>query len=117
MPIDSDVTSSENPLPIRGAALERLLASLEAEERELSRLRQRLFDRIDLGADEAMKERLRGQEREVSKRRRELHARIDTLRAERDDALSPGREASAREARVEPDPRDVGATLLESGTV
>lgn len=116
MPIDADVTTSENPVPISGAALERLLASLEAEERQISRLRRRLFDRIDLGADEAVKERLRAQEREVSRRRRELHARIDTLRAERDDALSLRRQVSA-EARVESDPPEVATTLLESGTV
>jgi vacuolar-type H+-ATPase subunit E/Vma4 len=98
------------------AALEQLIARLEADEREISRLRRRLFDRIDLGADDAHKERLRAQEREVSQQRRDLHARIDALRGERDALYLQG-QLNHLSAQVEADPPDAGATMLERTTL
>jgi chromosome segregation ATPase len=99
------MTASEQPLPTPEAALEARLAKLEAEEQELSRIRRRLFDRIDLGADEAHKARLREQEQDVSRRRRDLHGRIDALRAER-DALYLQRQLRGLAHEVETNPPD-----------
>ena len=85
---------------------DRLLVDLEREEREISRRRRRLHDRIDFAAASgaydpasvALLDRLRAEEREVSKRRRELHARIDELRIPR--AANSAR-ASTREAALD----------------
>ena len=59
--------------------LDRVLAELEAEEAEVSRLRRKLHDRLASFPNEVAQQ----QEHEVSKKRRELHVRIDALRAER----------------------------------
>lgn len=61
------------------------LASLDAEEREISRRRTRLHQQIDFvrGSpviDAERLQRLLEEEREVSGRRRELHRRIDGVR-------------------------------------
>lgn len=57
--------------------LRALLERLEREEREISRLRRKLHDRLASFPNPLTQER----EREVSQRRRELHAQIDNLRA------------------------------------
>jgi hypothetical protein len=54
-----------------------LLERLEREERELSRLRRKLHDRLASFPNPITEAR----EREVSRQRRELHARIDSLRS------------------------------------
>ena len=69
----------EDPEQLSDEELDRILAELEAEETDVSRLRRRLHDRLASFPNEVTEQ----QEREVSKRRRELHARIDALRAER----------------------------------
>ena len=53
------------------------LARLEAEEAQLSAVRDRLHQQIDFGYGS---ETTRAREREVSDERRELHQRIDSLR-------------------------------------
>ena len=60
-------------------ALDDLLAQLEAREREVSRLRRKLHERLASFPNESTEER----ERELSKERRELHVEIDALRARR----------------------------------
>ena len=55
------------------------LARLEREERELSAVRARLHDRIDLGFPNELTAK---RERQVSDERRALHRRIDALRAQ-----------------------------------
>ena len=55
------------------------LAQLEAREREVSRLRGKLHERLASFPNESTEER----ERELSKERRELHVEIDALRAQR----------------------------------
>jgi len=74
------------------AELGSLLARLEREEREVSRRRTRLHDRIDFvqaggfaAAElaDAQLASLRGTEHELSERRHVLHREIDELRAER----------------------------------
>ncbi len=102
----------DNPVPHQAIALEQLLAKLEAEEESLSRMRRRLFDRIDLGVDGGHKDRLRAQERELSDERRALHARIDALRAER-DALYLQLQLAALADKVEADPPDGEPMPLE----
>jgi hypothetical protein len=68
------------------------LERLEAEEREISLLRRKIFDRLaTFPTPEALQE-----EREISAQRRELHKQIDGLRARR-SALRAEREA--REAQ------------------
>jgi seryl-tRNA synthetase len=110
------MTTPDSALPAREAvAIEQRLARLEAEEQELSRLRRRLFDRIDLGADDTQKERLRAQEREISEQRRALHARIDALSAERDALYLQG-QLTGLAAQVESNPPDGPAPLLEPTT-
>lgn len=52
------------------------LQELERRERELSKLRRRLHDRLDTFPNEAIQAR----ERQVSAGRRALHLEIDTLR-------------------------------------
>jgi hypothetical protein len=59
--------------------LEALLLQLESEERELSELRRKLQERVDIFPNDVTVE----QERAISNRRRELHAQIDAIRAER----------------------------------
>jgi hypothetical protein len=55
------------------------LERLEAQEREISAYRQKVFDRLaTFPTPEAMEE-----EREISDERRELHKQIDALRAQR----------------------------------
>ncbi|HET8751884.1 MAG TPA: hypothetical protein VFM43_05100 [Gaiellaceae bacterium] len=53
------------------------LARLEAEEAQLSAVRDRLHQQIDFGYGS---ETARAREREVSEERQELHRRIDALR-------------------------------------
>ena len=53
------------------------LARLERDEKELSDVRRRLHDRIDLGFPNEV---TLGRERQVSEDRRQLHCRIDELR-------------------------------------
>ena len=53
------------------------LARLEAEEAQLSAVRDRLHNQIDFGFGS---ETARAREREVSDERQELHRRIDELR-------------------------------------
>jgi outer membrane murein-binding lipoprotein Lpp len=53
------------------------LARLEAEEAQLSSVRDRLHSQIDFGFGS---ETARAREREVSDERQELHRRIDALR-------------------------------------
>ena len=69
----------EDPEQLSDEELDRILAELEAEETDVSRLRRRLHVRLASFPNDVTAQ----QEREVSKRRRELHARIDALRAER----------------------------------
>ena len=69
----------EDPEQLSDAELDRILAELEAEETDVSRLRRRLHDRLASFPNEVTQQ----QEQEISKRRRELHVRIDALRAER----------------------------------
>ncbi len=57
-------------------ALHLRLQELERRERELSKLRRRLHDRLDTFPNEAIQAR----ERQVSAGRRALHVEIDTLR-------------------------------------
>lgn len=57
-------------------ALHLQLQELERREREISKLRRRLHDRLDTFPNEALQAR----ERQVSAGRRALHAEIDTLR-------------------------------------
>jgi hypothetical protein len=59
--------------------LDELLGRLEIEEREISRLRAKLHDRLASFPNPVTQ----AKEREISKRRRELHAQIDQLRAQR----------------------------------
>lgn len=106
------MSAPDHPATGPEVAIEARLAKLVAEERELSRLRRRLFDRIDLGTEGPHKERLREQERELSSRRRELHTQIDALRAER-DALYLQRQLSGLAAEVEANPPDGETALLE----
>lgn len=54
------------------------LEQLEQQERDVSRTRRRLHDRLDRFPNDLLK----AQEREVSDLRRELHRRIDALRAQ-----------------------------------
>ena len=68
-----------NPSHLDDDELDRVLAELEAEEAEVSRLRRKLHDRLASFPNEVAQQ----QEHEVSKKRRELHVRIDALRAER----------------------------------
>jgi hypothetical protein len=77
---------------LEDAELGSLLVRLEREERDVSKRRSRLHDRIDFvqaggfaaagRADEQLAS-LRATEREVSERRHVLHRTIDELRAER----------------------------------
>ena len=53
------------------------LARLERDEKDLSDVRRRLHDRIDLGFPNEV---TLGRERQVSEDRRQLHCRIDELR-------------------------------------
>jgi hypothetical protein len=53
------------------------LARLEAEEAQLSAVRDRLHQQIDFGYGS---ETTRAREREISDERQELHKRIDSLR-------------------------------------
>ena len=55
------------------------LEVLEAEEREISAIRRKMHERIDLGFPTDL---LIQQEHKLSKERRELHGRIDALRAQ-----------------------------------
>ena len=55
------------------------LESLEAEEKEISAIRRKMHERIDLGFPTDL---LIQQEHKLSKERRELHGRIDALRAQ-----------------------------------
>lgn len=71
--------AEEDPEQLSDAELDRILAVLEAEETDVSRLRRRLHDRLASFPNEVTQQ----QEQEISKRRRELHVRIDALRAER----------------------------------
>ena len=57
-----------------GAELDRL----ESEEREISSIRRKMHERIDLGFSTEL---LIQQEQKLSTERRALHARIDELRA------------------------------------
>lgn len=68
-----------------------LLARLEREERDVSKRRSRLHDRIDFvqaggfaaaGLGDEQLHSLRASERELSERRHALHRAIDELRAE-----------------------------------
>ncbi len=59
--------------------LDRLIAQLEAEERDVSELRRKLHDRLSSFPNEVTSQ----QERALSKQRAELQARIDALRATR----------------------------------
>jgi len=68
-----------NPSDLDDDELDRVLAELEAEEAEVSRLRRKLHDRLASFPNEVAQQ----QEQEVSKKRRELHVQIDSLRAER----------------------------------
>ena len=54
------------------------LELLEAEEKEISGIRRKMHERIDLGFPTEL---LIQQEQKLSKERRGLHARIDALRA------------------------------------
>ena len=60
------------------AALRAELEVLEAEEREISAIRRKMHERIDLGFPTEL---LIQQEQKLSKERRALHGRIDALRA------------------------------------
>jgi hypothetical protein len=62
------------------------LIALEREERELSALRRRLHERIDLGFPNEL---LLAQERRVSAERRALQERIDVLRAQLPGLAAP----------------------------
>ena len=73
------MSDEANPSQLDDAELDLVLAQLEAEEAEVSRLRRKLHDRLASFPNEVAQQ----QEQEVSKRRRELHMRIDALRAER----------------------------------
>jgi len=55
------------------------LELLEAEEKEISAIRRKMHERIDLGFPTDL---LIQQEQKLSKERRDLHARIDALRAQ-----------------------------------
>ena len=55
------------------------LELLEAEEKEISAIRRKMHERIDLGFPTEL---LIQQEQKLSKERRDLHARIDALRAQ-----------------------------------
>jgi chromosome segregation ATPase len=68
--------------------IDALLEELEAQERDVSLLRQRLHDRIATFPDNAARANLDSRERELSKERRDLHRRIDELRARRDELRS-----------------------------
>jgi hypothetical protein len=61
------------------AALRAELEVLEAEEREISAIRRKMHERIDLGFPTEL---LIQQEQKLSKERRALHGRIDALRAQ-----------------------------------
>ncbi len=81
-----------NPSQLDDEELDRVLAELEAEEAEVSRLRRKLHDRLASFPNEVAQQ----QEHDVSKKRRELHVRIDALRAERSkrrDELAEGHDA------------------------
>jgi hypothetical protein len=54
------------------------LRNLEREERELSKTRRKLHDRIDLGFPNEL---VLPRERQISDERRALHRRIDELRS------------------------------------
>jgi hypothetical protein len=60
------------------AAIRAELELLETEEREISAIRRKMHERIDLGFSTEL---LIQQEHKLSTERRALHARIDTLRA------------------------------------
>ena len=83
-------TTDVDPASLHFGELELELGRLRAEERQLSRRRDRLHKRIEFlkggGAnDDASKEMLasiEGEERYVSKSRHAVHRRIDLLRAE-----------------------------------
>jgi uncharacterized protein YhaN len=108
------MASGDTPLTTPEAALDALLAELEAEERLVSQQRRVLFDRIDVCIDDRYRERYRIQEREISERRRELHARIDAVRAER-DALSVRKNVPARTTPAQETPTpSLHHALLES---
>jgi len=80
------MSASDTNEPVNDPDL--LLEQLEAEERELSALRRKFFDRLASFPNEVTQEK----EREISRRRTELHIRIDNLRAERSrrrDAQQP----------------------------
>jgi hypothetical protein len=64
----------DNPSAIRAE-----LETLESEEREISGIRRKMHERIDLGFPTEL---LIQQELKLSKERRALHARIDVLRAQ-----------------------------------
>ena len=55
------------------------LDALEAEEKEISAIRRKMHERIDLGFPTDL---VIQQEQKLSKERRELHGRIDVLRAQ-----------------------------------
>ena len=55
------------------------LEVLEAEEKEISAIRRKMHERIDLGFPTDL---VIQQEQKLSKERRELHGRIDVLRAQ-----------------------------------
>jgi anti-sigma-K factor RsiG len=61
------------------ASIRAELEVLEAEEREISAIRRKMHERIDLGFPTDL---LIQQEQKLSKGRRELHGRIDALRAQ-----------------------------------
>jgi hypothetical protein len=69
MPVDG----ADGPAAIRAE-----LEVLEGEEREISAIRHKMHERIDLGFPTDL---LIQQEQKLSKERRELHGRIDALRA------------------------------------
>lgn len=60
------------------ASIRAELDVLEAEEREISAIRRKMHERIDLGFPTDL---LIQQEQKLSKERRDLHGRIDALRA------------------------------------
>jgi hypothetical protein len=71
---DMSVNRVDDPAAVRAE-----LEVLEAEEREISAIRRKMHERIDLGFPTDL---LIQQEQKLSKERRELHARIDALRAQ-----------------------------------
>jgi hypothetical protein len=72
------VSEQEDRAP-EESALDDRLAQLEEREREVSKLRRKLHERLASFPNESTEER----ERELSKERQELHVEIDALRARR----------------------------------